>query len=304
MSRNILVVGGSGMIGSHIAADLATRGDNVTIASRRTSSDADSPLISALARVAIDYTDASLAPSALAPYDGIVFAAGNDIRHVKADDESPDFWDSVQSVGVPRFAALAKEAGVQNFVQIGSYYHQLNPSWADANPYIAARKAADEGARALAGDGFVPVTLNPPSIVGAIPGRPLRAFARLVSWLKGELEEPEVWAAQGGTNYMSVRSLSQATLGALDRGEAGKAYLVGDANLRYHEYYELLAQAAGLDIKVEERAEEHPFLPNRFIVQGPGNVISYEPDRAETELLGYSRGDVPRALREIVAALG
>lgn len=296
MSRNVLVVGGSGMIGSHIAADLVRAGDSVSIASRREASDQDPPAISACARVALDYTDAQLAPASLEGFDAIVFAAGNDIRHVKAEDENDDFWRRVQSKGVPKFAALAKTAGVERFVQIGSYYHQLNPAWADGNPYIAARMAADEGARALAGDGFVPITLNPPSIVGTIPGRNLRGFKRMVSWVRGEFEAPELFGPVGGTNYMSVESLSQAVLHALEVGEAGRAYLVGDENLRYAEYFQKLADAAGSTRVVEERDEEQQMLPDRFIVQGRGNVISYEPDPA----LQYPRNDVDRALAEIV----
>lgn len=303
MSRNVLVVGGTGMIGSHIAASLRDRGDNVTIASRSTEGPYDPPSIAGITRVAIDYTDPLLDASVLAGFDAIVFAAGNDIRHVRSDDESDDFWRTVQSEGVPRFAALAKQAGVECFVQIGSYYHQVNPDFAIGNPYVAARKAADEGARALAGDGFRPVTLNPPSIVGAIPGRVLKGFGRLVAWVAGELPEPELFGPVGGTNYMSVRSLVQATEGALDRGEAGRAYLIGDENLSYTEYFQRIANASGSTITVEERDEECGFQPDRFIVQGRGNRIVLAPDASETQLLGYTRGDIDRALSEIVTAL-
>jgi hypothetical protein len=45
-------------------------------------------------------------------------------------------------------------------------------------------------------------------------------------------------------------------------------------------------------------------LPDRFIVQGRGNVLAYEPDPAETALLGYSRHDVARAVREVVDMAG
>lgn len=296
MTRNTLVVGGSGMIGSHIAADLIRAGDRVTIASRREASDQDPPGISECARLALDYTDPELKPNALSGFDAIVFAAGNDIRHVKAEDENDEFWRTVQSEGVPRFAALAKAAGVERFVQIGSYYHQLNPAWAEGNPYIAARLAADEGARSLAGDGFIPVTLNPPSIVGTIPGRNLRGFRRMISWVRGELEAPELFGPKGGTNYMSVESLSQAVLHSLEVGEAGRAYLVGDENLSYTEYFQKLADAADSNRVIEERDEEQAYLPDRFIVQGRGNVISFEPDPALT----YARGDIDRALAEIV----
>lgn len=301
MSR-ILVVGATGMIGSHISADLVARGDQVTVMSRRGPSDRDPSAVAGLPRLIADYTDARQSPAELEGFDAIVFSAGNDIRHVPADEEDAGFWERMQSGGVPRFAARAKAAGVARFVQIGSYYHQLHPEWTQRIPYVAARRDADEGARALSGDGFAAMTLNPPSIVGA-DERALRRFARMIAWVRGELDEPALFAPPGGTNYMSVRSLSQAVQGALDAGEAGHAYLVGDQNLTYREYFQLLADVAGSDRVIEERDEEHPFQPDRFIVQGRGAVISYEPSADETALLGYVRDDVERAAAEIVAAV-
>lgn len=300
MSR-VLVVGATGMIGSHVAADLAARGDAVTVMARRDPSDRDPRAVRGMPRLRGDYTDAEASPRALEGFDAIVFAAGNDIRHVPVDQEDDTFWERTQSVGVPRFAALAKAAGVERFVQIGSYYHQLHPEWAERIPYVAARRDADERTRALSDDGFAAMTLNPPSIVGA-DERGVRRFARMIAWTRGELDEPELFAPPGGTNYMSVRALSHAVQGALGSGEGGRAYLVGDRNLTYREYFQLLADAAGSTHVIEERDEEHPFQPDRFIVQGRGAVIAYTTDPAETAMLGYAQDDVERALVEIVTA--
>ena len=298
----VVVAGGTGFIGSHVAARLAARGDEVTVMGRRPASGDDPIAIEGMPRLVADYTSAALTPALFAGFDAVVFAAGNDIRHVAADDEDAAFWDRVQADGVPRFAALAKRAGVGRFVQIGSYYHQLHPEWAATIPYVAARKAADDGARALTDDAFAAITLNPPSIVGVPPGRGLRRFGRMISWARGELAEPGLYAPSGGTNYMSVHSLAQAVEGALDAGIPGRAYLIGDENLTYREYFQLLADAAGSSVRIEERDEEHPYQPDRFIVQGRGRVIAYEPPADEVGLLGYDRGDVRRALEEIVRA--
>jgi hypothetical protein len=169
-------------------------------------------------------------------------------------------------------------------------------------PYVAARKAADERTRALSVDGFAAITINPPSIVGATPAS-LRRFSRLFAWARGELEQPALFAPPGGTNYMSVRSLAEAVAGALSDGEPGRAYLVGDENLTYREYFQLIADVAGSTKVIEERDEAHPYQPDRFIVQGRGRVIRYEPDPAEVALLGYRRADVRTALEEIAAAV-
>ncbi|WP_280235979.1 NAD-dependent epimerase/dehydratase family protein [Nocardia cyriacigeorgica] len=50
---------------------------------------------------------------------------------------------------------------------------------------------------------------------------------------------------------------------------------------------------------LDERDEQHPLLPDEFIVQGRGNVISYRPNPAETALLGYGLDDCRRAVGEM-----
>jgi nucleoside-diphosphate-sugar epimerase len=147
-------------------------------------------------------------------------------------------------------------------------------------------------------------TLNPPSIVGAIPGIPARRYETLTAWAKGERPDIPDYAPAGGTNYMSVRSLSEAIWGALQRAESGRAYLIGDANLTFRDFFQKIFDAVGSERRLVERDEEHPLLPDAFIVPGRGVVLAYEPDPAETALLGYRRGDVDRAVAEVVAAVG
>ncbi|WP_427004793.1 NAD-dependent epimerase/dehydratase family protein [Pseudarthrobacter sp. H2] len=300
-AQRVLVVGGTGLIGAHAALLLSERGDSVAVASR--SGVKDNPQLAAFEHLRGDYTAGTFTESDLASFDSIVFAAGNDVRHVAVTDESDRFWSSVQSDGVPNFVATAKRAGVGRVVQVGSCYHQFDPSFAGGSPYVESRRLADERSRALSDGGFAVITLNPPPIVGSIPGRVQRRFGRMVQWVRGQMPEVPVFAPRGGTNYMSARSLAQAIGGALTAGEPGRAYLVGDENLSYAEYFGMLAEVAGRTDPLEVRDEEHPFQPDRFIVQGRGNTMSYEPEPVEVERLGYDRGDIRRALTEIVTAI-
>jgi len=296
-------VGGTGMIGSTIARHLADRGDTVTIGSRRGPQEGDPEQIAGMPRLLGDYAEGGFTAAELAPYDAVVMSAGQDIRHVRAEDESAEFWNRMQSQGVPAFAARAKDAGVARFVQIGSYYHHLHPDLAESVPYVAARKEADEGARALSDENFASITLNPPSIVGVATPRARRRFEKMAAWLRGE-SGVTPWAPPGGTNYMSVLSLAQATAGALDRGEGGRAYLVGDESLTFRDYFQRIVDLTGGDVHLEVHDEEHPLQPDRFIVQGRGATIAYEPDPEDVARLGYQRQDVTRALREIFGARG
>ncbi len=302
MNMNILIVGGTGMIGGHAAQHLLARGHAVTLGARKPAA-AGTPMEKMPVLIG-DYTEGGFSPADLAEFDAVVFAAGNDIRHITADDDEAAFWDKTQIRGVPEFAEKVRAAGVSRFVQLGSYYHHLRPDIAETDAYVRARMLADEGARALATEGFNVSTLNPPSIVGAIPGIVAKRYQMLAAWGRGEMPEIGAWAPPGGTNYMSVRSLAQAIEGALLKAESGKAYLIGDESLSYRDFFQLVFDAVGSDVTLEVRDENHPLLPDRFIVQGRGNVLAYEPDPAETALLGYTRHDVARAVREVVDMAG
>lgn len=297
----ILIVGGTGMIGGHAALHLKGEGHEVTLAARKPAA-ASTPMAS-LPTVLGDYTKGDFREKDLAPFDAILFAAGNDIRHIPKDVDEQAFWERTQIRGVPEFVAAAGRAGVRRVVQLGSYYHQVMPHLIDENSYVRARHLADEGARALATADFNVSTLNPPSIVGAIPGVPARRYETLVAWAKGERPDIPDFAPAGGTNYMSVRSLCEAISGAFRNAESGRAYLIGDENLTFRQFFQKIFDAVGSKRVLVERNEEHPLLPDAFIVPGRGKILAYEPDPAETALLGYRRGDIDRAVAEVVAAV-
>lgn len=293
----VLIVGGTGMIGGNTALHLRNLGHDVTLAARKAAQTgtpmADFPIIFG------DYTKQEFSKANLAPFEAIVFAAGNDIRHAPEGQQNDEFWRITQSEGVPAFAKLARDAGVRRFVQLGSYYHQLRPDLAENNSYIRARQLADDGTRALANENFNICTLNPPSIVGAVPGLIARRYVTLCAWGKGLHPEIPNTAPPGGTNYMSVRSLTQAIAGALENAVTGSAYLIGDENLRYEDFFQLFFDVANNPIKINTVDQEHPLLPDAFIVQGRGNRLTYEPSAKETTLLGYDRNDIRHAVAEI-----
>lgn len=290
------------MIGGHAAVHLQAQGNEVVLAARK-----PAPAKTPMARLPTligDYAKGEFTEKDLAPFDAIVFAAGNDIRHLPKGVDEDAFWRETQIEGVPNFVALARRAGVKCVVQLGSYYHQVMPHLITQDPYVRARHLADEGARALATADFNVSTLNPPSIVGAIPGIPAKRYETLTAWAKGLRPDIPDYAPAGGTNYMSVRSLAEAIWGALQHAESGKAYLVGDENLRFRDFFQKFVDAVGSSRRIEERDQEHPLLPDRFIVPGRGNVLAYEPDPTEVALLGYRRGDIDRAIAEVIAAVG
>lgn len=126
-----LVIGGSGMIGHHIITQLLADGHEVTVGVHRGNDDVAGmglPLLQG------DYTADGFTESELAGFDAVVFAAGADVRHLKRDTDADEFWRRYQIDGVPALAQRAKAAGVECFVQIGSYYHMVKPEYVDTIP--------------------------------------------------------------------------------------------------------------------------------------------------------------------------
>jgi hypothetical protein len=124
----------------------------------------------------------------------------------------------------------------------------------------------------------------------------------LVEYARGNIPNLPVFAPKGGTNHISSHSLAQAALSALEQGESGKAYLVGDENYSWKEYLELWFTAAGNPVELDVKEDEHPIFPSVIMFAGAGATISYQPNEQDMALLGYDRHQIPGLIREIVAA--
>lgn len=297
--RNILVVGGTGLIGGHAALHLKGLGHDVTIASR--TPPAPGTPLAELPFVKGDYLNPADFPvEMLAGFDTLVFAAGNDLRHKPEGVDEAAHFERANVQGVPAFFAKAREAGIARAIHIGSFYPQVDPSLADSIPYVRSRKLACEAVRALSGDGFVALSLNAPFVVGTVPGLDVPMFQYYTRFAEGALGLPPT-APPGGTNFISTQSLSEAVAGAIARGEGGRAYLVGDENLSFRDYFAHFFRAVGSDAEVRAVDEEHPLLPDGALYAGRGADFYYETDDADVKRLGYGRNDIRRAVDEIVA---
>ncbi|MGU7784609.1 NAD-dependent epimerase/dehydratase family protein [Burkholderia sp. PU8-34] len=296
---NILVIGGTGLIGGHAALYLREQGNTVTLAARKPAA-AGSALASfdVLQR---DYVAGNFTRDDLARFDAIVFAAGNDIRHLPPGTDEAAHWERANVEAVPRFFALARDAGVKKAVLVGSFYPQVAPELVDTVPYVRSRHLADERVRALATPDFSVCSANAPFVVGSVPGLRNEMFAAYTGYAEGKLAGLPVYGPAGGSNFISTQSLSEAIWGALQRGESGKAYLVGDENLSFADYFAAFFRAAGHPQPVPSLDQAHPLLPDIAIYTGRGNVVSYDPDPADLAVLRYRRGDVQRAVDEVVA---
>ncbi|HCX14571.1 MAG TPA: nucleoside-diphosphate sugar epimerase [Rhodospirillaceae bacterium] len=294
----ILVVGGTGLIGGSTALSLSLLGHDVTVAARHVAPEGSA--IADLPAVSIDYLAAEQNLDQLGYFDSLVFAGGNDFRHIPDGTSEGEFWLQANIKGVPRFFSAAKKAGIKRAVYVGTYYPQTMPHLIETIPYVHSRHAADVAVRALASSSFRVCSVNPPSVIGVVPGHVDNRLRARAHYALGRMPKIPNFAIGGGTNVMSTRSLSEAISGALLAGEPGKAYLVGDENLRFKQYLEEFFRAAGHEINLPVIDREHPLFPDSAIYFGRGNTLFYEPDEREKDLLQYRRNDITRTVMEIV----
>jgi nucleoside-diphosphate-sugar epimerase len=246
------------------------------------------------------YSDGDFTREQLGRFENVVFSACNDPRQLppgSTSEQEAAYYQRVNSVGVPRFVALAREAGVRRVAYIGSFYPQARPDLVRTSSYIQSRLAADEGARALARDDFRVISLNAPWVVGAMKGAVSPIYAAMVKYARGELPQLPLFAMPGGVNFISVLSLTDAVIASFTRGENGRGYLVGDENLRFREFFALFFKAVGRSVDIPVKDEPHPIFPDQALLAGRAGTIFYEPEG--TAELGYRQHDIARAVKEI-----
>lgn len=296
----VLVVGGTGLIGGEIALHLQENGHAVTIMSRQPSK---VPKLAQLPFLQGNYIEDDMADGRLQGFDWLVFAAAADIRNLPRDGSvTPEaFYTRANDEAVPRFFKAAKQAGICRAVYIGTFYPRVAPQQIGVCPYVTSRHNTDLAVRALGDDGFNVCSLDVPFVLGQIEGLEVPHIAALAEYARGNIPGLPLFAPKGGTNHISSHSLAQASLHALERGESGRAYLVGDENLSWKAYLELWCEAVGNPQDLEVREDDHPMFPNVIMFAGAGATVSYEPDAADLALLDYDRGQIGPLIRRIAA---
>lgn len=249
--------------------------------------------------VPIDYQAVDFPLERLRGYEGMLFAAGADPRRLPDGESEERFYTRANIEAIPRFFAWARDAGVRRAVLIGSYYPQVVPEKIVTSIYVRSRHLSDAGARALNDERFTVCSLNAPFIVGHVPGLVVPHLRALVQYAVGRMPGIPLVAPAGGVNHISSLSLSEAIASAFERGEGGRAYLVGDENLSWKAYLEMFCAAAGNPQTLAVSDEEHPMFPDSILFAGRNAVIAYEPDMAP---LRYRRQHIRETIAEVAKA--
>lgn len=309
-AMRVLVVGGTGLIGWHTARELLRRGHAVTAMARRRPPAGSLPPGAGHLQADMSALDGG----ALAGFDAVVHAAGSDYRNL-APRPALDFYRRINVDASARLFAAARKAGARRAVFVTTYYHAVRPELARRHPYVASRAESEPAAFAAAGAELELVVVQPPYVLGAVPGRAAvgPAIARYVR------SPAPLLAPPGGTNWIGVTALAEAIATALERGRPGARYLVGDEDIAWADLVARFALAAG-------RARPVRVVPRPILRAAAGGIalyarlagkeagvrprdwidvvcdsLYYDPSGPAAEL-GHRRGDIDQEIRALVTS--
>lgn len=225
----IVLIGGSGFFGKHLAQELLARGARLRIASRNPErSFALKPLgnLGQIQFARVDATRPETVAPALVGADAVVNLAG-----AFAGD-----LDALQGKGAGRIAALARQAGVQAYVQISAIGAD-----AESETDYARTKAEGEAAVLAA---FPTATVLRPSILFGPDDDFVNMFARLIALFPAL----PVFGPQAKLQPLFVDDAAEAVASALADRQAhgGKTYeIAGPEVLTMLELNQRIAAAQG-----------------------------------------------------------
>ncbi|MCU0514416.1 MAG: NAD-dependent epimerase/dehydratase family protein [Anaerolineae bacterium] len=244
-----LITGGTGFVGSHIARLLHERGQRPRILHRATSR------LDALAGLAYesaigDVTEPDALRRACAGCD-VVFHVAAVADYWRAD---PAWMVKVNVAGTASVLAAARAAGVRRVVftssaaAVGLREDRPADEQEPFNlpvrhfPYGYSKVQAEQQVAQAVAAGQDVVTVNPVVILGPgdlnmISGTFIVQTARL-QWLTP-------WTS-GGVAVTDVRDVAAWHLAAAEHGRSGERYLLSTANYPYRDWFNLIADAAGV----------------------------------------------------------
>jgi len=122
----------------------------------------------------------------------------------------------------------ADESAQFNLADTGDVYH-------------LSKYQAEQVALEFAGKGLPVVILNPSNPIGPRDLKPTPTGALILNVLKGRLPG----YVDGGINVVDVEDVAVAHVRAMEKGRPGEKYVLGNANLSIHDYFQLIAEMGG-----------------------------------------------------------
>lgn len=243
----VLVTGGGGFLGRHLLRLLLARGD-AAVAYDRTFAE---PLPEGAEAVTGDVTDAAALAPALEGCDGLIHTAA--LSGLWARDAAE--FERVNTGGTRTVLGAAAGAGVARAVHVSSFTTlitgarssrpetvdetRLLPESAMLGPYPRSKWRAER----VAEEAAVPTAIVLPTApIGPGDARPTPPGELLRDLANGALPA----MIRCTWNLVDVRAVAEGALAALDRGEAGRRYLLAGETLDTEAMLALFQEVSGL----------------------------------------------------------
>ncbi|NHI94303.1 MAG: epimerase [Candidatus Lokiarchaeota archaeon] len=185
-------------------------------------------------------------------YDAMVYAVGPDDRFTP-DAPAYEFFHERLVVACGKVVEAARDAGVKRCAILNSYFAYFDRErpelhLAERHPYIKCRVEQAKLCIDIGGDKMDVMILELPYIFGTMPERvPLwkDVFVDRILGMK-----PWIFFFKGGSNMISVEHIAESIVGAIEQGKGGKCYPIGDENLNWKEWINIIQEAAGIKRRI------------------------------------------------------
>ncbi len=261
---------------------------------------------------------------ALSGYDAMVYSVGPDDRITPPAPAYDFFHERLVDHCAKAFRA-ARRAGVKRAVVYNSYFASFDRLYpekrlAEIHPYIRCR--VEQAARLIeeSENKMDVMVLELPYIFGCMPNRtPIWKDVFIERFFR----YPAVFFPKGGTSMIHVKSIGEAGVGALEKGEHAKRYPIGDENHNYRVMLEwmeeglgvkkpicqvsagLCAMGANMIAKKDAREGKEAGLNMKHLMLDIMADELYIPEATIDEvstLFGYGRGHVHEGVLEAMKA--
>ena len=247
----VLVTGGTGLLGAQLLATLSDANAYRVTATRRPTSRMETVAhLDHVQWVTGDLAEREFADACLREADAVVHAAGlvsYDARDAGALVETnvrltARLCDAALALGVAHFVYVSSIGALSparrdGLIDESALTFHVQP---DTSRYARSKYAAELEVWRAGEEGLGTTILSPSVVLGA--GRWAESSAQLVPWVaRGQRYYPP-----GGTGYVDARDVAAFAKTCLDRGPAGRRYIVSAENWAFGPFFERVAAELGV----------------------------------------------------------
>ena len=247
--KNVMVVGGTGFIGAAMVDALLSNGYKVTILSRSEKSYwQGNSLVSYVCRDLYELKPQDCL-AILRGIDVCVFAAGIDER-VKPEGDAYQFFSQKNIKPLQKLADAGKVLGLQQLILINSIFSYLERTQPelhlyDKHPYIRSRIDQRDLALSYARQGLNVQVFEVPYVFG-VDKQGHSQWEAMVDYSR---TTPAMILTEGGANMLSVDTLANACVAAINNQPESSCTPIGDENLSWQSLFERLSELDGKSSK-------------------------------------------------------